>query len=102
MERKGLLDMDKVFHEMVNAGVDPNVNTYGALIDGCARAGQVAKAFGVYGIMRSKNVPPDRSCIQCIDYCMWRSGAVDRAFDVLAEMRSEPTSIDRMNSQLVP
>ena len=39
---------------MVNAGVQPNVHTYGALIDGCARAGQVGKAFGVYGIMRSK------------------------------------------------
>lgn len=39
---------------MVNSGVVPNVHTYGALIDGCARAGQVAKAFGAYGIMRSK------------------------------------------------
>jgi pentatricopeptide repeat protein len=39
---------------MVSAGIEPNVNTYSALIDGCARAGQVAKAFGVYGIMSSK------------------------------------------------
>lgn len=39
---------------MVNAGVEPNNHTYGALIDGCAKAGQVAKAFGAYGIMRSK------------------------------------------------
>lgn len=39
---------------MVNSGVEPNVHTYGALIGGCARAGQVAKAFGAYGIMRSK------------------------------------------------
>lgn len=39
---------------MVNAGVEPNVHTYGALIDGCAKVGMVAKAFGAYGIMRSK------------------------------------------------
>jgi pentatricopeptide repeat protein len=39
---------------MVTAGVEPTVNTYGALIDGCARTGQVAKAFGAYGILRSK------------------------------------------------
>ena len=39
---------------MVSAGVEPNVHTYGALIDGCGRAGEVAKAFGAYGIMRSK------------------------------------------------
>lgn len=39
---------------MVTAGVEPTVNTYGALIDGCARSGQVAKAFGAYGILRSK------------------------------------------------
>lgn len=39
---------------MVNSGVEPNVHTYGALIDGCARAGQIAKAFGAYGILRSK------------------------------------------------
>lgn len=39
---------------MVNSGIEPNVHTYGALIDGCARAGQVAKAFGAYGILRSK------------------------------------------------
>lgn len=39
---------------MVSSGVEPNVNTYGALIDGCGRAGQVGKAFGAYGIMRSK------------------------------------------------
>lgn len=44
----------QVFHEMVNAGVEPNIHTYGALIDGCAKAGQVAKAFGAYGFMRSK------------------------------------------------
>jgi pentatricopeptide repeat protein len=44
----------QVFHEMVNAGIEPSIHTYGALIDGCARGGQVAKAFGVYGIMRSK------------------------------------------------
>lgn len=44
----------QVFHEMVSAGVEPNVHTYGALIDGCGRAGEVAKAFGAYGIMRSK------------------------------------------------
>ena len=44
----------QVFHEMVNSGIEPNVHTYGALIDGCAKAGQVAKAFGAYGIMRSK------------------------------------------------
>ncbi|KAL9414703.1 hypothetical protein AB3S75_043042 [Citrus x aurantiifolia] len=52
--------MFEVFHEMVNAGIEPNVHTYGALIDGCAKSGQVAKAFGAYGIMRSKNVKPDR------------------------------------------
>ena len=46
--------MLQVFHEMVKVGVEPNIHTYGALIDGCARAGQVGKAFGVYGIMRSK------------------------------------------------
>lgn len=39
---------------MVNAGVEPNLHTYGALIDGCAKAGQVGKAFGAYGILRSK------------------------------------------------
>jgi pentatricopeptide repeat protein len=39
---------------MISAGIEPNVNTYSALIDGCARAGQVAKAFGAYGIMSSK------------------------------------------------
>lgn len=44
----------KVFHEMVNGGVEANLHTYGALIDGCAKAGQVAKAFGAYGILRSK------------------------------------------------
>ncbi|KAM5577930.1 hypothetical protein ABKV19_008316, partial [Rosa sericea] len=44
----------KVFHEMVSAGVEPNVHTYGALINGCGRAGEVAKAFGAYGILRSK------------------------------------------------
>lgn len=46
--------LPQVFHEMVSAGVEPNVHTYGALIDGCGRAGEVAKAFGAYGIMRSK------------------------------------------------
>ncbi|PIA55520.1 hypothetical protein AQUCO_00700073v1 [Aquilegia coerulea] len=75
--KSGKVDtMFKVFHEMVNAGVEPNLHTYGSLIDGCARAGQVAKAFGAYGILRSK------------------SGAVDRAFDVLAEMKAEPTPVD--------
>lgn len=39
---------------MANSGVEPNLHTFGALIDGCARAGQVAKAFGAYGILRSK------------------------------------------------
>lgn len=35
-------------------GVEANVHTFGAMIDGCARAGQLPKAFGAYGIMISK------------------------------------------------
>ncbi|KAJ6928233.1 hypothetical protein NC651_012057 [Populus alba x Populus x berolinensis] len=84
----------KVFHEMVNAGVEPNVHTYGALIDGCARAGQIAKAFGAYGIMRSKNVKPDRLVFNALITACGQSGAVDRAFDVLAEMTGEVQPID--------
>ncbi|KAG6481626.1 hypothetical protein ZIOFF_058230 [Zingiber officinale] len=84
----------KVFHEMVNSGIEPNVNTYGALIDGCARAGQVAKAFGAYGIMRSKKVQPDRVVFNALITACGESGAVDRAFDVLSEMRAEPKPID--------
>ena len=38
------------------AGVEANVHTFGAMIDGCARAGQLPKAFGAYGIMISKVV----------------------------------------------
>ncbi|KAK7854822.1 pentatricopeptide repeat-containing protein mrl1 [Quercus suber] len=110
MERRGLLDMNKihpilwfqVYHcvqvlkilRMVNAGVEPNVHTYGALIDGCARAGQVAKAFGAYGIMRSKNVKPDRVVFNALITACGQSGAVDRAFDVLAEMGAETQPID--------
>lgn len=29
-------------------GIEPNVKTYGAMIDGCARASDVPKAFGLY------------------------------------------------------
>lgn len=43
--------MFEVFHDMLSAGIEPNVNTYNALIDGCAKAGQVAKAFGACRIM---------------------------------------------------
>ncbi|KAL4570152.1 hypothetical protein LXL04_025803 [Taraxacum kok-saghyz] len=38
LDRKGLLDMSNV---MVNSRIEPNVHTYGALIDGCAKAGQI-------------------------------------------------------------
>lgn len=79
---------------MVNAGVEPNANTYGALIDGCAKAGQVAKAFGAYGIMRSKNVKPDRVVFNALITACGQSGAVDRAFDVLSEMRAEARPIE--------
>ncbi|KAL6010334.1 hypothetical protein ACLOJK_000765 [Asimina triloba] len=92
---KGVLRSGRpVFHEMVNAGVEPNVHTYGALIDGCARAGQVAKAFGAYGILRSKKVKPDRVIFNALITACGQSGAVDRAFDVLAEMGAEPQPID--------
>lgn len=43
-----------MFHEMELHGVEPSVHTFGAMIDGCARAGQLPKAFGAYGIMISK------------------------------------------------
>ncbi len=39
---------------MEAAGIEANVHTFAAMIDGCARAGQLPKAFGVYGIMISK------------------------------------------------
>ncbi|EMS68784.1 hypothetical protein TRIUR3_27440 [Triticum urartu] len=79
----------KVFHEMVSAGIEPNVNTYGALIDGCAKAGQIAKAFGAYGIMSSKKVKPDRVVFNALISACGESGAVARAFDVLSEMTAE-------------
>lgn len=39
---------------METAGVKANAHTFGAMIDGCARAGQLPKAFGAYGIMMAK------------------------------------------------
>lgn len=33
---------------MESEGIDANVQTFGAIIDGCARAGDVPKAFGIY------------------------------------------------------
>lgn len=44
----------QIFHEMELHDVEPSVHTFGAMIDGCARAGQLPKAFGAYGIMISK------------------------------------------------
>lgn len=44
----------QVYHDMETAGLTPTIRTYHAMIDGCALAGQIAKAFGVYGIMISK------------------------------------------------
>jgi pentatricopeptide repeat protein len=44
----------QVFHEMEMAGIEANAHTFGAMIDGCARAGELPKAFGAYGIMISK------------------------------------------------
>ena len=44
----------QIFHEMETAGVKANAHTFGAMIDGCARAGQLPKAFGAYGIMMAK------------------------------------------------
>lgn len=35
-------------NEMETEGIDANVQTFGAMIDGCARAGDVPKAFGIY------------------------------------------------------
>ncbi|XP_010444965.1 PREDICTED: pentatricopeptide repeat-containing protein MRL1, chloroplastic-like [Camelina sativa] len=45
-------------------------------------AGQIAKAFGAYGILRSKNVKPDRVVFNALISACGQSGAVDRAFDV--------------------
>uniref|UniRef100_C6JRV6 Pentacotripeptide-repeat region of PRORP domain-containing protein n=1 Tax=Sorghum bicolor TaxID=4558 RepID=C6JRV6_SORBI len=101
MEQNGLLDMKKVFHEMVGAGIEPNVNTYSALIDGCARAGQVAKAFGAYGIMSSKKVKPDRVVFNALISACGESGAVARAFDVLSEMTAE-SSESKGSKPIIP
>ncbi|KAL8151364.1 hypothetical protein V2J09_021172 [Rumex salicifolius] len=93
--KSGKVDaMFKVFHDMVNDGVEPNLHTFGALIDGCGRSGQIAKAFGAYGILRSKKVIPDRVIFNALITACSQSGAVDRAFDVLQEMRAEPHPID--------
>lgn len=63
---------------MANSGVEPNLHTFGALIDGCARAGQVAKAFGAYGILRSKVSLPQVffllhpiRFLDCILFALW-------------------------------
>lgn len=41
-------------NEMEAEGIEPNVKTYGAMIDGCARASDVPKAFGLYRKMLNK------------------------------------------------
>jgi pentatricopeptide repeat protein len=78
---------------MEAAGIEANVHTFAAMIDGCARAGQLPKAFGVYGIMISKNVKPDRVIFNTLINACGRAGAVERAFDVLSDMKAEATPV---------
>ncbi|KAK6916701.1 Pentatricopeptide repeat [Dillenia turbinata] len=59
-----------------------------------AEIGEVSKAFESYGIMRSNKVQPDQVVFNALIPACGQLGAVDRDFDVLAEMRAETQSID--------
>jgi len=43
-----LISSWQFFNEMETEGIHASVQTFGAMIDGCARAGDVPKAFGIY------------------------------------------------------
>ncbi|EFJ17144.1 hypothetical protein SELMODRAFT_115078, partial [Selaginella moellendorffii] len=79
----------QVYREMESVGVEANLLTYGAIIDGCARTGELAKAFGIYRIMLSKKIKPDRVIFNSLINACGRSGAVKRAFEVFTELKSE-------------
>lgn len=53
-----LTSLWQFLNEMETQGVEANVQTFGAMIDGCARAGDVPKAFGIYKKMLTKVYPP--------------------------------------------
>ncbi|CAK7350817.1 unnamed protein product [Dovyalis caffra] len=109
MERRGLLDMSKVYHAKFFKPIKeafhfcklvqiPSLSTFNMLISMCASSqdseGQVAKAFGSNGIMSSKNVKPDRVVFNGVIAACGQSGALYCAFGVSAEMMAEAQPID--------
>ncbi|PNX78469.1 hypothetical protein L195_g034447, partial [Trifolium pratense] len=74
---------------------NPTLSTFSAKMLICMlRAGQVAIAFGAYGIMRSKNVKADRVVFNALIAACAQSGAMARAFDVIGEMEAEIQPIE--------
>ena len=47
-----------VLDQMVSAGLKPNVVTYTALLDACAKASQLPRAIDVFRSMIAARVPP--------------------------------------------
>lgn len=77
----------QVFNEMRASGVAPDRAAFNALMDVCARAGDVARAEGAFGEMAAAGIKPDVISYTSLLKACAVSGDVGRAERIFVEMQ---------------
>lgn len=86
---KNIQKVFTVYDEMKNKGISCNTITYNTMLDACAKCCAMGNAAMLLQDMKAASVEPDIITYSTIikGYCL--EGDVDRAFDVLEEMKRD-------------
>ena len=71
---------------MNSTGVRPNVITFNALLDCCAKASAVTLAFEIFRHMKKEHISPNRTTYTSLINACCRSDEVDQGFIVIEHM----------------
>ncbi|XP_010942311.1 LOW QUALITY PROTEIN: pentatricopeptide repeat-containing protein At2g01510, mitochondrial-like [Elaeis guineensis] len=80
----------KLYQQMRAQGIQPDDITFTSLLSACSHAGLVEEGREVFDSMKELTMLPMAKHYACMVDLLGRAGLLDEAFDLIAEMPSEP------------
>ncbi|XP_016493446.2 pentatricopeptide repeat-containing protein At1g20300, mitochondrial [Nicotiana tabacum] len=87
-------EAERVFHEMKEAGVQPNVYTYSIVIDALCRGGQITRAYDVFSEMIDSGCQPNAITFNNLMRVHVKAGRTEKVLQVYNQMKRLSCSPD--------
>merc|ERR1719428_321634 len=78
--------LERLFKDLVDAGIEPDYSTFSTVVRGYCAAGNLEKAMALFGTMRQHGVAPSQTLFNALLDCCARRHMVELAEQILQDM----------------